>query len=306
MNKPERISYEELIKTITMFWIDRDLEESIAKEVQNMVDSLSTKLTRIDTKEGLKEYIASDKDSLSNILSLMEISEEKFKRIISMLRRERRYVFSTEWSLEKTQSMLVDNASLMEDICDLLLDGFNSEKFKRKLPDFYRESFKIDSSTMARLTDRNELIRLAKSRIDVKYNNSVSNIISRRVEDAVKLTCDLEGWTYVKNKPITAFDKSFLFTIPSTDNPKLVIDCSYNITTSSTQSKYAEKTKETRKLIKEQGCTTIIVNILEGAGWVGRQSDFRTIFDNSDYTLNLANIGMLDQIIRYGMEDINQ
>lgn len=303
MNKPDRIPYEELIKTITMFWIDRELEETVSKEVQNVVDLLSTKLTKIDTKEGLREYISSDKDSLENILSLMEISEEKFKRIISMLRREKKHVFTTEWSLEKTRSMLIDNESLMDSVCDLLLNGSSSERFKRKIPDFYRESFKIDSSTMSRLTDRNELIRLAKSRIDVKYNSSVANIISRKVEDAVKLTCDLEGLTYVKNKQITTFDKSYMFTIPDVNNPKIVIDCSYNITTSSTQSKYAEKVKDTRKQIKEQQRNTIIVNVIEGAGWIGRQSDFRTIFDNSDYTLNLANIGLLDQIIRYGMED---
>ena len=79
MNKPNNISYEDLIKTITMFWIDRDLEDTMAKEVNDVVDSLATKLTKIDTKDGLKEYICSDKDSLGNILSLMEISEEKFK-----------------------------------------------------------------------------------------------------------------------------------------------------------------------------------------------------------------------------------
>lgn len=303
MTKPEKISYEDLIKTITMFWIDRDLEDSISKEVNAAVSSLSTKLTKIDTKEGLKEYIASDKDSLGNILSLMEVSEEKFKRIISMLRRERRYTFHTEWSLEKTRSMLIDNSSLMEDVCELLMNGANSERYRRKIPDFYRDSFRIDSSTMARLTDSNELIRLAKSRIDVKYNNSVAGVVSRRVEDAIKLTCDLEGLTYAKNKTIIAFDKSFLFTIPNTGNPKVVIDCSYNITTSSTQSKYADKIKEARKQIQDQGRNVIIVNVLEGAGWVGRQSDFKTIYENSDYTLNLANIGLLDQIIRYGMED---
>ena len=46
MNKPNNISYEDLIKTITMFWIDRDLEDTMAKEVNAVVDSLATKLIR--------------------------------------------------------------------------------------------------------------------------------------------------------------------------------------------------------------------------------------------------------------------
>lgn len=303
MNKPVRISYEDLIKTITMFWIDRDLEETMNREVDDVVDSLSTKLTKIDTLDGLKDYIKSDKDSLGNILSLMEISEEKFKRIISMLRRERKYTFSTEWSLDKTRSMLMDNESLMSDVCELLMDGQNSDRYKRKIPDYYRQSFKIDTSTMARLTDKNELTRLTKSRLDVKYNNSVSNIVFRKVEDAVKLTCDLEGLTYVKNKSNDVLGKSYFFTIPDIRHPRIVIDCSYNITTSSTQSKYSDKVKDTRKLIREQNLNIVTINVLEGAGWVGRQSDFKTIYDNSDFTLNLANIGVIDQIIRYGMEE---
>ena len=82
MIKPDRISYDEFVKTITMFWIERDLEEAIQKEVDEFVDAMATKLTTINTKEGLIRYIQSDKTSLNNILGLMEIPEEKFKRII--------------------------------------------------------------------------------------------------------------------------------------------------------------------------------------------------------------------------------
>lgn len=303
MNKPEKVAYEELIKTITMFWIDRNLEETLDKEVEKFVSTLQTKLTKIGTKDGLKDYICSDKESLNNILGLMEISEEKFKRIISMLRRERKFVFSTEWSLDKTRSVLMDNEAFMDDVCELLLNGATSEKYKRKIPDFYRNSFKIDDGVLARLTDHEELVRLAKKQMDVRYNNSVATIVTRKIEDAIKLTCDLEGLTYVKSKNVDTLEKSYSFIIPNEKQPRILIDCSYNITTSSTQSKYADKVAATRKEILSSGKKIIIVNILEGAGWIGRQSDFKTIYNNSDYVLNLANIGLLDQIIRYGMED---
>ena len=81
MSKPVNITYDELVKTITRFWIDNALEESINAEVENFVTELETKLTKIGTKEGLRDYIRADKASLGNILGLMEISEEKFKEI---------------------------------------------------------------------------------------------------------------------------------------------------------------------------------------------------------------------------------
>jgi hypothetical protein len=56
-------------------------------------------------------------------------------------------------------------------------------------------------------------------------------------------------------------------------------------------------------MIAKSGKKIITINVIEGAGWVGRQSDLRQIYDYSDYTLNVANIGLIDQIIRYALED---
>lgn len=303
MNKPANITYDELIKTITMFWIDNTLEDSINAEVEKFVSELETKLTKIGTKEGLRDYIRSDKASLGNILGLMEISEEKFKRIISMMRRDRKYVFSTEWSLDKTRSTLLDQESFMDDVCELLLNGANSERFKRKIPDFYRKGFMIDNSILARLSDRAELARLAKKQLDVKYNNSVATAVARKIDETVKFTCDLEGLTLAKNKEVDMFGRSYCIAIPDAKNPRVLIDYSYNITTSSTQSRYAEKVKHTQDIIASSGKKIVTINVIEGAGWVGRQSDLRQIYDISDYTLNIANLGLIDQIIRFAMED---
>lgn len=303
MNKPAKITYDELVKTITMFWTDNALEEAINAEVEKFVSELETKLTKIGTKEGLRDYIRSDKASLGNILGLMEISEEKFKRIISMMRRDRKYVFSTEWSLDKTRSVLMDQENFMDDVCELLLNGANSARFKRKIPDFYRKGFIIDESILARLSDRAELARLAKKQLDVKYNNSVAAAVGRKIDEAVKFTCDLEGLTLVKNKEIDMFGRSYCIAIPNAHAPRVLIDYSYNITTSSTQSRYAEKAKTTQEIIANSGKKIITINVIEGAGWVGRQSDLRQIYDSSDYTLNIANIGLIDQIIRFSLED---
>ena len=254
----------------------------------------------------------------------MEVSEEKFKRIISMLRRDRKYVFSTEWSLDKTRSVLLDQESFMDDVCELLLNGANSDRFNNRYiisfvklfvnkyrvgcrnnlpPDFYRKGFVIDDSILSRLSDRTELARLAKKQLDVKYNNSVANAVARRIEETVKFTCDLEGLTLVRNKEVEMFGKSYCIAILNSHDPCVLIDYSYNITTSSTQSRYAEKVKTTQELISNSGKKIITINVIEGAGWVGRQSDLRQIYDCSDYTLNVANIGLIDQIIRFALED---
>jgi hypothetical protein len=144
---------------------------------------------------------------------------------------------------------------------------------------------------------------LAKKQLDVKYNNSVATAVARRIEETVKFTCDLEGLTLSRNKEVDMFGRSYSIAIPNAQNPRVLIDYSYNITTSSTQTRYAEKVKTTHEIIANSGKKIITINVIEGAGWVGRQSDLRQIYDYSDYTLNVANIGLIDQIIRYALED---
>ena len=167
----------------------------------------------------------------------------------------------------------MDQESFMDDVCELLLNGANSDRFKRKIPDFYRKGFMIDDSILARLSDRTELARLAKKQLDVKYKNSVANAVARKIDETVKFTCDLEGLTLVKNKEIEFLDRSYCIAIPNANEPRVLIDYSYNITTSSTQSRYAEKVKTTHEMIEKSGKKIITINVIEGAGWVGRQSE---------------------------------
>ena len=303
MEKPNNITYDDLIKSNIMFWNDRNLEQSINQEIEDLVDALESKLKSINTISGLKAYIKSDEDSLTNILTLMDIREEKFKRVISLVRKDRKFSFSTEWSLKKTRSVLIENESFMDEVCELLINGSESERFKRRIPDFYRESFRIDKTTMSRLRNHNELRNIAKRQLEVKYNNGVANAVNKKIEETIKLTCDLEGLKYGKNKSLDWNDKVFHFIVYNEDKPLVLIDCSYNITTSSKQTNNAKNLALFKKALRERNDSIIVVNVLEGAGWVARQSDLREIYRNSDYTLNMTNIGLLDRIIRYALEE---
>lgn len=302
--KPEKIEFDDFLKTITMFWIDGELETKIQEEVDVIVEELGAKLSSIGEKDGLKNYIRTEKNALNNILSFLGVSEERFKRIISMIRRDKGYTFSSEWSLEKTRKNLCENDVFMEDICELLMNGANSERFMRKIPKYYRDSFMISKANLKQLTNKASLVRMAKKQIETKYNTEVSNSIGRKIEETIKLTCGLEGLTYEKNEEIILLDQQFNYIIPGLKAPKVVINYSYNITTASTQTNYKNKAALIRNAIATSGRDITFVNILEGAGWIGRQSDLRDIYTYSDYLLNMNSIGMLDLIIRESVGEL--
>ena len=190
----------------------------------------------------------------------------------------------------------------MELVCDLLANGAQSDKYKRKIPAFYRDNFFIDGTSLARLKNLDALRGLAKRSLEVKYNSGISARVLKKIEETVKLTCDLEGLTYSKGKTVDFLQREMSFAVPNGQDPKIIIDVSYAITTSSTQTSYNNKVALTKKLIAEKGKEIVTVNVLDGAGWLGRQSDLNEIYRNSDYTLNLANIGLLGTIIKNTFE----
>lgn len=298
-----KVSYEEFIKSTTMFFISKQVEESYIKEIDAATSSLTIKMRGISSEEGLKEYIRGDVNSIDNLLSIMNISSEKFKRVITSLRIEKGYQISGEWDLKKIRNMMLERSSFMDEVCNLLRNGANDKKFQQLIPSFYLENFKIDESTIARLSNPDDLRRLIKKSMEGRYNISIGNAYANEIEKNVSSICKKKGILFEKNKAIPALGKSFDYVILDNDRPSILITLSYNITTSSTQTRYKEAVESASVFIREYNNShpkkMAVVTILDGAGWIGRQSDLRAIHLCSTYLLNLNTINQLDSIVQY-------
>ena len=135
MSELKKMGFEELFNSTTMFYVNEQYEQAIEAEVQKKVDELYNELREIDTKEGLKKYIVDNKDSLDNLTSLMEISTERFKRMVSMIRKDRGFVFSTEWGLGKIRTAMIESPAMMESVINLLFCGRDELGHRGERPD---------------------------------------------------------------------------------------------------------------------------------------------------------------------------
>lgn len=303
--KTKSMSTEEFIKSATMFYMDKELEKYYSDEVQNCVYSLSSKLGHINTKEGLKKYIRDDKNSLDNITSLLNISTEKFKRIITMLRLKKGHMPTTEWSLSKTRSQMVERTEFMDEICELLMNGANLPKYKKLIPEFYLENFSIGINTIARLANPDDIRRLIKKGLDGRYNNNIGDSFFKFASESITKICDKTGLTYSIKKEVPLIGRPFGLAIPNENNPRILIDISYSITTSSAQTDYAKQAEETASILRKKNDgkpktqKIILINLLDGAGWVARRSDLEKIQRCSDYLINLKMLTSIDEIINY-------
>ena len=303
--KPKAMSTEEFIRSATMFYIDKELEKYYSNEVRNCVNSLSSKLEHINTKEGLKKYIRDDRNSLDNITSLLNISTEKFKRIITMLRLDKGHMPTTEWSLSKTRSQMLEKTEFMDEVCELLMNGGNLPRYKELIPEFYLENFSIGLNTIARLANPDDVRRLIKKGLDGRYNNNIGDSFFKFASESITKICDKTGLTYSIKKEVPLIGRPVGLAIPNENTPRLLIDISYSITTSSAQTDYAKQAEETASILRKKNegkpetQKIILLNLLDGAGWVARRSDLEKIQRCSDYLINLKTLTSIDEIINY-------
>lgn len=305
--KAKKLSYEEMFNSTTMFYINESCEESIKKIIDDQTADILVGLKTITSKETLKQYIISHKDSLNRLTSVAEISEERFKRMVSMIRKDRGFVFATEWGLGKIRSAMMENPAMMESVLNLIWDGKHDSKMQECIPAFYLENMTMDNSTLAKIKDESSVRQLVKRGLEGTYSNMIGDAILSDIERELKRVCAKYGLEYQKNLRIPKLDRSVSFVLESALNPKLILDVSYNVTTSSSQGSKKEAARKTEAIIKAErsaGNNIIYINFLDGAGWIGRQADLREIHRCSDYVLNFQNMSLLENIIDAHIDEL--
>lgn len=305
--KATKLSYDELFNSTTMFYMNPDYEAEIGKVVEAKTADISVGLRTIKDKESLKQYIIDHKDALDNLTSIAEISVERFKRMVSMIRKDRGFVFGTEWGLSKIRTAMMDSPAMMESILNLLWDGRNDEKMQSCIPAFYLENMAMDPVTLSMLQDENTVRRLVKRGLEGKYSNGIGDAVLSDIEKELKRVCAKHGLEFQNNVRVPLLDRAVSFVLESPTNPRVIIDVSYSVTTSSSQGSKKEAARKTVEVLnseKASGRNIVYINFLDGAGWIGRQSDMKEIHRCSDYVLNFQNIGLLEDIIDTHIDEI--
>lgn len=218
----KKLGFDELFNSATMFYVNSEYETAIDSEVLDKVEELYEELQAIDTKAGLKKYILGNKDALDNLTSLMEISTERFKRMVSMIRKDRGFVFSTEWSLGKIRTAMIESPAMMESVINLIWDGRNDKQLQQKIPFFYLDNMAINKTTLMKLTDKNSIRLFVKRGLEGKYSNNIGDLVLTQIEQKLKQICIKHGLDYQKNIRVPVLDRSVSFVLESPQDPCII------------------------------------------------------------------------------------
>lgn len=298
----EKIKFVDALKTTTMFLIDHSIEERLEKEIMATIKEYRTKMSCITDMNGLAKFIKSERESISMLETLLGISGEKIKRVVTMLRVMKGYTFDTEWDERRIQKELASNETLMTEFCELFINGKNMPKFQALIPNFILQDFKIDVDTIGRLSSEEFMRSLIKARMIAGYSSQYSQVYDKLIKNGLEPFALNEGLELQQQ----VFSNT---TIPcyiiADKRKRIIFTYSFQSTTSNNQNKFADNHVAPIYEASRTEDHTLVVNILDGAGWIGRSTAYKKIYHDCDYFLNLQNIGQVKQIIDYFFNNIS-
>lgn len=279
MKKPDKQKFEELVEATNHFLIFPEVENSIAQEVETRTrDQLMQAPKNGDSPYNiLLKYLAVPnanraKERLRFLLSLTGGSFERFQRL-----------YEAEWPHKKAVDFWKDRETLP--IIVRLLLGKSS--IQTELPNFVKRFFILPDDWLTRIQDPILTSNLVASKMTSKYSVAVGNALE---ESFRRVVADITQH-YAKGKVRIVENKEVDIAIPNIQEPEIMVMCSYNLTTSSSQTSRAhEQERMYESLIRHnrltrtnRGKSAILVNILDGGGWLSRHKDHRRMYESCDY-----------------------
>lgn len=283
-------------QSTTMFLLDSKIEEKYEGLIKQSISNMKSQISGLDSKEGFENFIRSNKDSIDQIVTLLGISKEKFKRVVSWIRISQGYVFDSEWSPSTLRTKMISDSDSMDLYYELFTQGYKSEKFTSIVPQFIISDFKLDKDVQDRLNNEDYIKNLVKSKFSIAYNGEYCDLYYKTIREKFKEIADAnDDITFsIEEKVLGTHDTTAMAFI---GNDKIIyLNTHFYLTTSSNQTSYAEDISKMRSQLRNYP-NAIMINFLDGAGWIGRASDFKKIYHDCDYYLNLKTIHMLNDII---------
>ena len=291
----KKISRNEAFKSTKMFLIDASIENRYEVLIKRGVAELEKKANNLTTVGNLISFIKSEKDSVNDICVILGVSQEKFKRIFSLLRLKLGYTFDSECSLDSMRGHLIKHPELMENFCQLLINGPKNNDFAQLIPKFLLDDFYITPEVISRFSNKDYLTRLVKAALNTQYNADYCALYVVNLSSFIKDVCKRFGLTYETKelKGVPGINSII------TDGVKsIIVTSNFYLTTSSSQTSYAEKTIRPIFQSIRTMPEVILVNFLDGAGWIGRGSDYYKVYSDCTYFINYEHKERLVEIIK--------
>jgi hypothetical protein len=270
-----------VINKNTFYFKDIEFEEKNEAYIHSLKQNIILLKNRVK-QEGLKkevfvEYIRNSDYGLDALLAITGFSGESLLRLYTFIAVANDYKLNKIVNREK---WIKNNEFFAEGIINLFFEGSTVPILERFLPLFEFKKLDINKFNFSLESLIDTIVRY---KVKGSYSASKENNPEAIIEKVLKeLGCSFEKGELDK------IPRTLDFIIPSKREPKIVIECSYVVTTSSGMGDKAKTEQQVSKMIKEHYPETLFIGFIDGIGWYVRKSDLEEMVKAFDFVFTFS------------------
>ena len=288
----DKAKYRKIIEKNTFYFNNPEFENRHESEMHSIKEALLYLHNQVK-QQGLNKiifirFLQEKEQGLPALLTLTGISNEYLKRLITFIRviDDRELSRTTlkekwckeeageisEWSDGKIAKLLIENSSFTEGIVNLFFEGGSLPILARALP-----TFELKKLSIGKLGFSFE--ELIDTIIRYKRKGSYSGKRENNPDEYLKQILTAEKVPFESGDlPILASleterKRTIDIIMPDKEAPKVLVESSYAITTSSGQGDKSKTEIGMRSLLKQYFPRASFFGFVDGIGWYVRKND---------------------------------
>ena len=294
-------SLEEKFNTVisknTFYFQNLEFEEYYEGHISSIAQNIFLLKNRIERK-GLNEsvllkHITEVEDGIDAILAVTGFSKESLQRLVTFIRATNDETLSslvnkgswpidelkTEWGLDKIKSIVKTNRNFAEGIVNLFFKGPTVPEIKRVLPLFEFKKLDINKFSFSIESLVDTIVRYKTKGSYKASKEGNPEIVIEQILTSHKLSFEKGKFRIPEAGNIP---RTMDFIIPNKTLPKLIIECSYSVTTASGMGDKAKTEKTVADYLKKNYPNVVFVGFVDGIGWYVRRGDLKRMVDAYD------------------------
>ncbi len=298
MKQPAKLEFEQLTADMETFLHFPDVENAMKDEKRRRIQEANVSGSFADPSDGPVAKILS-------VLSAGNTDEYKTRM---------KYLLATSGgSLEALDRVC---AEICPDV-DTWAKRWRSRDATKTIAEFLYNPTEFESipwfvAEQFRLPD--QWVEMMRANLSGQIHRSLRSLYSTKTGLALETSIGkiVEGAGYTWNKGFVKFvdDKEVDVSVPDLELPRVLIMASYNLTTSSAQSERARAQQSMYEKLRTYNSTRAqakspdvqLVNVIDGGGWISRDSDLQEMHRHCDYAFAFKQLGRLPDVLHYHMK----
>jgi hypothetical protein len=295
--------FDTVISKNTFYFQNMEFEEYYEGRISSIAQNIFLLRNRIE-REGLKEsvlleHITEVEDGIDAVLAITGFSKESLQRLVTFIRATNDKTLSslankdhwpggnigTEWSLDKIKSFIKTNKKFAEGIVNLFFKGPTTPEIRRILPLFEFKKLDINKFSFSIESLVDTIIRYKTKGSYKAERGGNPEILIEQILASHKLSFEKGKFRIPEAGNIP---RTMDFIIPNKISPRLIIECSYSVTTASGMGYKAKTEKTVADYLKKNYPNVVFAGFVDGIGWYVRKGDLKRMVEAYDFVFTFS------------------